>query len=162
MARHRNMSHCYNVSRTISLGWCYKNRRLFMRLHFWNRFIGFLLTSGYGTSWSWWLTKPRSRKRRTISTSCYLIELPLHQCHWGLHQEHYCVQSSPGRIMVIGLSVLRRPLFGMSYLLILIFPTISIFSKSDWKHFYLTVPIIDCSEAGSDHPCLCIFGLYDM
>ena len=49
--------------------------------------LGFLSTSGYGTSWSWWLTKPRSWKRRSIFTSCYPIELPLHQCHWGLHQE---------------------------------------------------------------------------
>ena len=162
MVRRRKMSQCYNGSRTISLGWCYRNRKLFTWHHSWSRSIGFRSINESNTRWLWWPIKSRFPKRRIIWTSWYRNGPPLHRCRCGPRREHCCAQSLPGQIMAIGLSVLRHPRLGTNYRPILIFSdSLNIFKKRLETLFYLIVPSINFLDRKL-YPCLCIFGLYDM
>ena len=48
------------------------------------------------------------------------------------------------------------------YIFVLICEAVIFILRKNQYNFHLIVPIINCFEAGSDHPCLCILGLYDM
>ena len=164
MARHfKYVALLQQCPEHVSLGWCYKNRSLFMRtpllksLHWLPVHHAAIRYKLVLMTYKAKVSKTPRLSPQVVIRSNYLFINVIEVCH----QEHYCVQSSPGsNYGDRACQCFGDPSnVGMSYLLILIFPTISIFSKSDWKTF-----LFNCAYNWLfwgrkwSIKCLCIFG----